>query len=84
MKYDLFLLPRAERDCDNLPKEIYRRCRTKILQLANDPRPSGCKKLVGEDGFRIRSGDYRILYRVDDPNKKVFIYRLKHRKEVYR
>lgn len=87
MKYDLLILPGAERDCDRLPKKDYRLCRAKILQLALNPRPPGCKKLVGEDGFRIRSGDYRILYRIEDSNKQVFIYRIKrikHRREVYR
>lgn len=44
----------------------------------------GCQKLVGEDGYRIRVGDYRILYRIDDSAKAIYTYRVKHRKEVYR
>ncbi|MDO8643645.1 MAG: type II toxin-antitoxin system RelE/ParE family toxin [bacterium] len=84
MKYSVYILPNAERDCEGLPKNVYQLCRGKIIKLGVSPRPSGCKKLVGEDGFRIRVGDYRILYRIDDANKKIFIYRVKHRKEVYR
>ncbi len=84
MNYSLLLLPPAERDCNRLPGEVYLRCRRAILKLAENPRPVGSKKLVGEDGYRIRIGDYRILYRVDDIAKRLFIYRVKHRREVYR
>ena len=84
MSYAVSLLPSAERDCGGLAKEAYRRCRQAILRLESNPRPPGCQKLVGEDGYRIRVGDYRILYRIEDPSKRVFIYRVKHRRKVYR
>lgn len=84
MSYSLLILPSAEKDCDRLSREIYQRCQKAILKLEQDPRPPGCQKLVGEDGYRIRVGDYRILYRIDDASKRVFIYRVKHRREVYR
>ena len=84
MSYAVYILPSGERDGNTLPKEVYQRCRKKILALASEPRPQGCQKLVGEEGYRIRVGDYRILYRIDDEAKKVFIYRMKHRREVYR
>jgi len=84
MSYSVHLLPSAERDCDRLDQVIYRRCRKGMLELESDPRPHGSQKLTGEDGYRIRVGDYRILYRIDDPTKKVYIYRVKHRREVYR
>ena len=87
MSYSVYILPSGERDGNALSKEIYQRCRScrrKILALAIEPRPQGCQKLVGEDGYRIRIGDYRILYRIDEHAKKVFIYRIKHRREVYR
>src|SRR3989338_7132253 len=61
--------PSGERDGNTLPKEVYQRCRKKILALASEPRPQGCQKLVGEEGYRIRVGDYRILYRIDDEAK---------------
>jgi mRNA interferase RelE/StbE len=55
-----------------------------IDDLQVDPRPSGCKKLVGGNGFRVRTRDYRILYTVDDNLHLVRIYRIGHRREVYR
>lgn len=84
MKYSIYILPTAEKDCNRLSKGIYNRCKKSILKLESKPRPVGCKRLVGEDGYRIRVGDYRILYRVDDQLKRIFIYRIKHRREVYR
>ncbi len=84
MNYSLSILPSAERDCDSLPNKVYERCYKAVLKLESNPRPPGCQKLVGEEGYRIRVGDYRILYRIDDFQKKIFLYRVKHRKEVYR
>lgn len=84
MSYSLLILPNAERDCEALPKNVYSRCSKAILSLKTHPRPIGCQKLKGEDAYRIRVGDYRILYRIDDAQKRVYIYRVKHRKEVYR
>jgi mRNA interferase RelE/StbE len=52
--------------------------------LANDPRPPGTAKLVGRDDYRIRVGDYRIVYAVDDDARLVLIARIAHRREVYR
>ena len=56
----------------------------KILTLSENPRPFGCKKLTDDEGYRLRSGDFRILYRIDDRLKEIINYRIKHRKEVYR
>ena len=84
MSYSLYLLPTASKDLARLPKEAYLRCRETLLALSNNPHPSGCKKLVGEDGYRVRVGEYRILYRIDEPSKRVYLYRVKHRKDVYR
>jgi mRNA interferase RelE/StbE len=84
MTFAVFILPSAEKDCNRLSRETYDRCRKAILKLEGDPRPAGCKKLVGDDGYRIRVGDYRVLYRIDDSSKRIFIYRVKHRREAYR
>ncbi|MFC1808186.1 type II toxin-antitoxin system RelE/ParE family toxin, partial [Candidatus Omnitrophota bacterium] len=58
--------------------------KNKILSLSSKPRPFGSLKLTNENGYRIRVGTFRILYRVDDSSKEVIIYRIKHRKDVYR
>lgn len=64
---------------------LVRRIRAAIGVLAEDPRPDGCRKLVGlDDCFRVRVGDYRILYQVLDAETQVLVYRVAHRKEAYR
>lgn len=78
------VLPSARRDLDALDRGAFSRIRAKILGLAGDPRPVGSVKLTADEGYRIRVGNYRVLYRIDDRSKTVFIYRVKHRKEAYR
>ena len=56
----------------------------KIGSLKNNPRPPGCEKLTDEEGYRVRVRNYRILYRINDKDKIVFIHRVRHRREVYR
>lgn len=82
--YKILLLPQAQKDLDNLPDKIFKQIRNKILQLSKNPRSFGCLKLTAEEGYRIRSGNYRLLYRIDDRDKKIFLYRIKHRKEAYK
>lgn len=82
--YKLRILPQAQRDLDDLHGKIFNNLKNKIVELANNPRPYGTLKLTNEEGYRIRIGDYRVLYRIDDKIKEVFIYRIKHRKESYR
>ena len=82
--YRLFPIPSAKKDFDSLPKKIFTQIEKKVLSLKENPRSPGSLKLTGEEGYRIRSGTYRILYRIDDAKKVVYIYRIKHRKESYR
>jgi len=74
----------AEREFRRLPQEDIQRILKRLQQLASHPRPPGCEKLTGEDGYRIRQGDYRILYAVDDAQRVVQVLRIGHRREVYR
>ena len=69
---------------DRLPDKIHKRISDKILTLETDPRPPGTKKLQGEEGCRLRVGDYRVLYTVDDQTRRVFVYSVAHRREAYR
>ena len=78
------IIPSAREDLDGLDERFFAQIKNKIISLASDPHPSGCLKLTAEEGYRIRSGNYRILYRVDDKNKMIYVYRIKHRKESYR
>jgi len=57
---------------------------SKIDALRENPRPAGCKKLAERRGWRIRFGDYRIIYKIDDVNKTVTITNVGHRREIYR
>ena len=82
--YKIRILPQAQKDLDHLQGKIFHKIKNEILALSNNPRPYGAIKLTNEDGNRIRTGDYRILYRINDKEKEIFIYRIKHRKEVYR
>ena len=81
--YEPFVLPPALTDLDRLEASVFERILKKIRALSKDARPSGCLKLTRDEGYRLRVGDYRILYRVDDALKRIFIYRIKHRKDVY-
>jgi mRNA interferase RelE/StbE len=57
---------------------------TRIRKLAEDPRPPGSEKLSGQDRYRIRQGDHRVVYAVDDERRAVEIVKIGHRREVYR
>lgn len=81
--YDLYALPPAQKDLDKLEALAFERLLKRIRGLSRDARPPGCLKLTGDEGYRFRVGDYRILYRIDDPSKRIYIYRVKHRKDVY-
>lgn len=82
--YNIKIIPSAQKDLDSLEKKFFMQIKDKILALTSDPRPHNCVKLSADEGYRIRSGRYRILYRIDDKKKAVYIYRVKHRKEAYR
>jgi len=82
--YKIFIIPQAQKDLDNLNEKIFEQIKNKILSLSSNPRPPGCLKLTAEEGYRIRSGNYRIIYRINDKEKVVYIYRIKHRKGAYK
>jgi mRNA interferase RelE/StbE len=82
--YRVELETRARREYRDLPARAREQVADAIDDLQADPRPPGCKKLVGASGYRIRTGKYRILYAIDDAAALVRIYRIGHRREVYR
>ncbi len=85
MSYSIVFKPRARRDLAKLEKTIAERIARAIDGLATQPRPNGCKKLADEDGlWRIRVGDYRIVYQIEDDRLRVLIVSLGHRRDVYR
>jgi mRNA interferase RelE/StbE len=77
--------PRAERDFRKLGPTVQKQLDPAIQALAENPRPPGCKKLTGEPSlWRIRSGDYRIIYQVQDQQLVVLVLKVGHRREIYR
>lgn len=74
----------AERDLDRLSAVLFDRVAVRLAALAEDPRPPGSEKLTGLDAYRVRVGDHRIIYEVDDEARTVVITRVRHRREVYR
>lgn len=82
--YRLVFTRSALRELNRLPNEDTRRIVTRIQRLISEPRPSGCQPLRGADAYRLRQGDYRILYTVNDAQRLIEIYRIGHRREVYR
>ena len=82
--YRLLIKPSAAKELEALPKKDRQRIVTKIQGLSVDPRPPGCEKLSGHDLYRVRQGNYRVLYTVQDANLLVVINSIGHRREVYR
>jgi mRNA interferase RelE/StbE len=83
-KYSLEIKQPAQRELDAVDDALFARLDRRILALADDPRPSGCKKLRGyKNQWRIRVGDWRVVYSVDDAAKVISITRIAHRREVY-
>ena len=82
--YRILLKASAEKELDALPKADPARVSGRILAPAATPRPSGSRKLEGREGYRIRSGFYRVLYTVDDASATVTVYSVGHRRDVYR
>ena len=82
--YSLRIKPSAAKELEAVPLRDRKRLIAKIRRLAQKPRPSGCEKLSGEEKYRLRQGDYRILYSVDDADSTVVVVKLGHRRDVYR
>ena len=86
MRYVVLLENQAEKELRSLPEGVLKRVDIKLQALSLDPRPRGAAKLKGKEGegWRLRIGDYRILYQIDDKENAIRIYRIKHRREIYR
>jgi len=82
--YEVTFAASAKREFRNLTPDVIERIRPRMRELANDLRPPGCKKLHGyKDRWRIRIGDYRVVYTIDDAARTVDVTRIAHRRDVY-
>jgi len=83
--YEILVERSAEKDLKRIAAEIRPKLVAAIRPLASDPRPTGCRKLVGsENDWRIRVGNYRVIYEIADEIRIVRIIRIRHRKDSYR
>lgn len=85
MTYTVITPKAVRKQLNALPDDVYNRIAKKIEQLAEDPRPDGVAKTKGSDNeYRIRIGDYRVRYEIDDKELITLLLQCKHRKDVYR
>jgi mRNA interferase RelE/StbE len=82
--YNVVVKRSAARELEAIPLKDRRRIVARIRDLATDPRPPGCQKLSGEEKYRLRQGDYRILYEITDRELVVTVVRIGNRRDVYR
>ncbi|ETX03697.1 type II toxin-antitoxin system RelE family toxin [Candidatus Entotheonella palauensis] len=84
-EYEVRFVRSAHRELESLPMVVLQRIFPQIEHLAQEPRPRGCRKLQGEENtWRIRIGDYRVIYTVDDKERQVDIMAVRHRNHAYR
>ena len=82
--YKVELRRKAQRNLDRLPRDDFNAVLEAVRNLVSTPRPKGVEKIKSAGLWRIRQGDYRIVYSIDDGRKMVTILRIGHRREIYR
>ena len=82
-KYKVEFKPSVWKDLDDVPKADRRRILKRIQGMSDDPRPFGSQKLAGQERYRLRQGDYRIIYSIEDDRLMVIVIKVGHRREVY-
>ena len=83
MSYNIVIRRSAQKSLSKLPKKDYERVRDAVWKLAENPRPNGYLKLTNRDGYRIRVGNYRIIYEINDNRIEIIILLIGHRKDIY-
>ena len=82
-KYTISIDTHALKSLKKLPTKVQVQIQEKIDGLAEQPRPAGCKKLKGEDLYRVRAGDYRVIYQIEDKILYIAVVKIGHRKDIY-
>jgi mRNA interferase RelE/StbE len=83
-EYEILFKASVWKDLKKVPKSNLRKILSRVEKLGNDPRPVGCEKLTGEELYRVRQGNYRIVYSIQDSELTVWVIKVGHRKDVYR
>ena len=84
MTYKISILRKAQKQLAKIPASDYKKVKQAILDLAKDPRLPGSKKLKGRQGWRIRQGDFRVIYEIQDDQLIVIVLDVGNRKDIYR
>ena len=84
MSWRVDLARDAKKELARLPSAVQKRVARVLISLENDPFPAGCKKLKNRDGWRVRVGDYRILYFADKAAREIIVGVIAHRRDIYR
>ena len=82
--YKVYFRESVEKDLNTIPKKELKRILRRIKMLEDNPRSQGCEKLTGQERYRVRQGQYRIVYSIQDEELSIWIVKVGHRKEVYR
>ena len=82
--YEVYFRESVWKDLKKIPKKDLRNILKKIKELSADPPPAGCEKLTGQDRYRVRQGNYRIVFSIQDKELTVWVVKVGHRKDIYR
>lgn len=82
--YKVFFRKSAAKELEKLSKAVLRKIIKRIELLADEPRPPGCEKLTGQELYRVRQGDYRIVYSIKDNELTIWVIKVGHRKDIYK
>ncbi|MBI4284808.1 MAG: type II toxin-antitoxin system RelE/ParE family toxin [Chloroflexi bacterium] len=82
--YKVYFRESVAKDLKAIPGKDVKKILQRIKTLTEDPRPAGCEKLTGQEGYRLRQGRYRIVYSIQDDELTVWIVKIGHRKDIYR
>ncbi|MGD9216147.1 MAG: type II toxin-antitoxin system RelE/ParE family toxin [Desulfobacteraceae bacterium] len=83
-EYEILFKESVWKDLKKVPKRDLKKIISRVEKLGDDPRPMGCEKLTGEELYRVRQGNYRIVYSIQDNELTVWVVNVGHRKDVYR
>ena len=83
-EYKIFFKHSSVKDLDPILKKDLQRIIKRIDSLKEDPRPPGCEKLTGQERYRIRQGNYRIIYSIQDQELTIWVVKVGHRRDIYR
>ncbi|MFH0789384.1 MAG: type II toxin-antitoxin system RelE/ParE family toxin [Pseudomonadota bacterium] len=82
--YKVHFKTSVEKDFSSIPEKDLKKILKRIKELAENPRPWGCEKLTGQERYRLRQGRYRIVYSIQDDALTVWVFKIGHRKDIYR